>query len=125
MTPPFFVRINRGPKQSFIARTGNYGLAAAVAVGLLEHEEEKDGVAVVEIWVEALHPEDYPPLFYDVGCDEHGNLTVEHLAGCERRADGSIIMKAYQGRGEFRWFERRDGEWKPLAMWQPGKVATA
>lgn len=124
MTSNFSVRINQGPEQVVITRTGKYDLAAAVAVGLLEYDEEKDGVAVVEIWVESLLPT-YAPSFYEIDRDEFGNLSVQHLPGCERRPGGSIVMKAYQGKGEFKWFERRQGEWKPLAMWEPRMAVQA
>ncbi|QCL83327.1 hypothetical protein CFBP5875_01295 [Agrobacterium pusense] len=116
MSSTFSVRINQGPEQSLTTRTGVCQLAAIAAVAMLEFEHEADNVAVVEIWT------DYSRFFFEVAEDVYGNLQSKHLPAGERRPDGSIIMKAYMGHGEFKWFERRDGDWKPLAMWQPSKA---
>lgn len=114
----YSVRINDGAVQSFTPHCTLGAVAVAVAVGTLEYQEAKDGIAVVEIWVEE-HLPDYPPMFYEASWDKYGAFKISHLPGCDRRADDTVIMKAYQGRGEFEWYERIDGNWKPLAMWQP------
>lgn len=114
----YSVRINDGPVQRFSPRCTLEAVAVAVAVGTLEYRPAKDCGAVVEIWVDEHLPE-YPPMFYEVGYDKYGDFKISHLPGCERRTDDTVIMKAYQGRGKFDWYERCDGEWKPLAMWKP------
>lgn len=120
----YSVRINDGPTQRFSPRCTVEHVAVAVAVGSLEYREEGDGVAVVEIWVDEHLPE-YPPMFYEAAYDKYGDFKISHLPGCERRPDGTVIMKAYQGCGKFEWYQRADGQWRPLAMWQPEKAVMA
>lgn len=104
----YSARINDGPVQHFAPRSTLEAVAVAVAVGKLEYREAKDGIAVVEIWVDE-HLPDYPPMFYEAAFDKYGDIKISHLPGCERRGDGTVIMKAYQGRRKFEWYERVDG----------------
>jgi hypothetical protein len=113
MASTFSIRINEGPEQSLTTATGVYQLAAIAALAMFKFEPEADGVTVVEIWTE------FSRFFFGVCDDKYGRTRVSHLPGCERRPDGSIIMKAYMGYGQFKLLERRGSDWKPLLMWEP------
>ncbi|MDM9619061.1 hypothetical protein [Rhizobium sp. S96] len=85
MTKPsaFSVKINGGPEQEIVCRTGLYHRAAAAAVAMLDYPEKTGQWDVVEIWVPQLQP-DYPPSFYAMESDIYGNMIVKHLPGSGR-----------------------------------------
>jgi hypothetical protein len=69
----FHIRINGGPEQRILTKSGVYVYAVAAVPALFD-----TGLPVsVEIWVPRLLPE-YGPYSYRVETDEFGNPVVRH-----------------------------------------------